>query len=202
MLEQLRVAARALRVTNALSDEMDTLRTSLLPSLVNVAALNHDVCRSEDTGYEMASVFLARGGDKTPRQRGEPMRLGVVADAGATAESGRQAFYAMKSVLDGCLRELGSPSCTYQRAATELFHPGRCAAVFLDARQLGYLGEPHPSVGPGARVGGRGGRPGAGARCRRRKASKVAAAIPRGRARSRRRGRGPPGRSGSTGHYQ
>ena len=155
MLEQLRVAARALRVTNALSDEMDTLRTSLLPSLVNVVALNHDVGRTEVKVYEVASVFLARVGDKTTQQPEEPMRLGVVADAGATAESGRQAFYAMKSVLDGCLRELGSPSCTYQRAATELFHPGRCAAVFLDARQLGYLGELHPSVVSGAGLEGR-----------------------------------------------
>jgi phenylalanyl-tRNA synthetase beta chain len=155
MLEQLRVAARALRVTNALSDEMDTLRTSLLPSLVNVVALNHDVGRTEVKVYEMASVFLARVRDKTTQQPEEPMRLGVVADAGATAESGRQAFYAMKSVLDGCLRELGSPSCTYQRAATELFHPGRCAAVFLDARQLGYLGELHPSVVSGAGLEGR-----------------------------------------------
>jgi phenylalanyl-tRNA synthetase beta chain len=155
MLEQLRVAARALRVTNALSDEMDTLRTSLLPSLVNVVALNHDVGRTEVKVYEVASVFLAHVGDKTTQQPEEPMRLGVVADAGATAESGRQAFYAMKSVLDGCLRELGSPSCTYQRAATELFHPGRCAAVFLDARQLGYLGELHPSVVSGAGLEGR-----------------------------------------------
>jgi len=155
MLEQLRVAARALRVTNALSDEMDTLRTSLLPSLVNVVALNHDVGRTEVKVYEVASVFLARVGDKTTQQPEEPMRLGVVADAGATAESGRQAFFAMKSVLDGCLRELGSPSCTYQRAATELFHPGRCAAVFLDARQLGYLGELHPSVVSGAGLEGR-----------------------------------------------
>ncbi len=155
MLEQLRVASRALRVTNALSDEMDTLRTSLLPSLVNVVALNHDVGRTEVKVYEMASVFLARVGDKTTQQPEEPMRLGVVADAGATAESGRQAFYAMKSVLDGCLRELGSPSCTYQRAATELFHPGRCAAMFLDARQLGYLGELHPSVVSGAGLEGR-----------------------------------------------
>jgi len=155
MLEQLRVAARALRVTNALSDEMDTLRTSLLPSLVNVVARNHDVGRTEVKVYEIASVFLARVGDKTTQQPEEPMRLGLVADAGATSESGRRAFYAMKSVLDGCLRELGSPSCTYQRAATELFHPGRCAAVFLDARQLGYLGELHPSVVSGAGMEGR-----------------------------------------------
>jgi phenylalanyl-tRNA synthetase beta chain len=155
LLEQLRVGARALRVSNALSDDMDTLRTSLLPSLVNVVALNRDRGRAEVRVYEIAAAFLAHVGDKTTQQPEEPLRLGVVADAGTTAESGRKAFYAMKSVLDGCVRELGSPSCTYQRASAEMFHPGRCAAVFLEARQLGYIGELHPSVLTGASVEGR-----------------------------------------------
>ncbi len=155
MLEQLRVAARALRVSNALSDDMDTLRTSLLPSLVNVVALNRDRGRTDVNVYEIAAVFLARVGDKTTEQPEEPQRIGVVADAGTSAESGREAFYAMKSVLDACIRELGASPCTFQRASAELFHPGRCAAVFLDARQLGYLGEIHPSVVSGANLEGR-----------------------------------------------
>jgi phenylalanyl-tRNA synthetase beta chain len=155
MLEQLRVGARALRVTNALSDDMDTLRTSLLPSLVSAVALNRDRGRTDVRVYEIAAVFLARVGDKTTQQPEEPQRLGVVADAGATAESGRQAFYAMKSVLDACMAELGAPRSTFQRASAELFHPGRCAAVFMDARQLGYLGEIHPSVVAGANLEGR-----------------------------------------------
>jgi len=155
MLEQLRVAARALRVSNALSDDMDTLRTSLLPSLVNVVALNRDRGRTDVKVYEIAAVFLARVGDKTTQQPEEPQRLGVVADAGSTAESGREAFYAMKSVLDACMSELGAAACTFQRASAELFHPGRCAAVFLDSRQLGYLGEIHPTVVGGANLEGR-----------------------------------------------
>ncbi len=155
LLEQLRVGARALRVSNALSDDMDTLRTSLLPSLVNVVALNRDRGHADVKVYEIAAAFLARVGDKTTEQPEEPQRLGAVAAAGTTADSGREAFYAMKSVLDDFVRELGAPACTFQRASTELFHPGRCAAVFLDARQLGYLGELHPSVVAGANLEGR-----------------------------------------------
>jgi len=155
MLEQLRVGARALGVSNPLSDDMDTLRTSLLPSLVNVVALNRDRGRMGVKVYEIAAVFLARVGDKTTQQPEEPQRLGAVTDAGATAESGREAFYAMKSVLDGCVRELGAPACSYRRASAEMFHPGRCAAVFLEARQLGYIGELHPFVVANAGLEGR-----------------------------------------------
>src|SRR2546427_837227 len=153
-LENLRVAAHAMRVSNALSDDMDTLRTSLVPSLVDVVALNRDRGRSEVRVYEIASVFLAPVGDKTGQPE-EPLRLCAVATCGAEADSGRRAFYAMKSVLDACLADLGAPICTYQRASAELFHPGRCAAVVIEGRQLGYMGELHPSVLAAAKLEGR-----------------------------------------------
>jgi len=153
-LEALRVAAHAMRVSNALSDDMDTLRTSLLPSLVDAVALNRDRGRDEVRIYEIASAFLARVGEKNSQPE-EPLRLAGVATAGGTADSGRAAFYALKSVLGGCLEALSAPPCTYQRGAAELFHPGRCAAVTLDGRQLGYLGELHPTVGATLKVEGR-----------------------------------------------
>ena len=148
------VDAHAMRVSNALSDDMDTLRTSVLPSLVGVVALNRDRGRQDVRIYEIASAFLAPVGDKTGQPE-EPTRLGVVATAGASAEAGRTAFYAMKSVLDACLASLGAPPCTYQRGAQELFHPGRCAAVTLDGRLLGYIGELHPTVASAFKIDGR-----------------------------------------------
>ncbi len=153
-LESLRVHAHAMRVSNALSDDMDTLRTSLVPSLVAVVALNRDRGRADVRVYEVATAFLAPVGDKTG-QPNEPLRLAGVATSGASADAGRQAFYAMKSVLDACIAALGAPACSYQRAAAELFHPGRCAAVVMEGRQLGYLGELHPTVVSGAKVEGR-----------------------------------------------
>jgi phenylalanyl-tRNA synthetase beta chain len=154
VLESLRIDAHAMRVSNALSDDMDTLRTSLLPSLVGVVALNRDRGRQNVRVYEIASAFLAPVDNKT-EQPDEPMRLGVVATAGASAEAGRDAFYAMKSAVDACLTAVGAPPCTYQRGAQELFHPGRCAAVVLDGRLLGYIGELHPTVASAFKFDGR-----------------------------------------------
>ena len=138
-----------MRVANALSDDMDTLRTSLLPSLVDGVALNRDRARDDVRIYEIAAAFLARVGEKNA-QPDEPLRLAAVATAGPSAAAGEKAFREMKSVLDGCVASLHAPACTYQRAAAQLFHPGRCAAVVLDGRQLGYLGELHPTVVGGA----------------------------------------------------
>jgi len=153
-LEELRISARAMRVQNALSDDMDTLRTSLLPSLVDVAALNRDRGRVDVRVYEVAEAYLARVGEKNAQPE-EPLRVAAVASAGASAEDGRAAFNTLKSVLDACMGALAGPPAAYQRAAAELFHPGRCAAVVMDGRQLGYIGELHPSVASSARLEGR-----------------------------------------------
>ena len=153
-LESLRVAAHAMRVMNALSDDMDTLRTSLLPSLVDAVTLNRDRGRIDVAVYEIATAFLARVGDRV-EQPEEPLRLAAIATAGPTPQSGREAFYRLKSTLDACFEALGAPACTYQRGSAQMFHPGRCAAIVLDGRQLGYLGELHPTVTAAAKIDGR-----------------------------------------------
>ncbi len=153
-LESLRIAAHSMHVSNALSDDMDTLRTSLLPSLIDTVALNRDRGREVVKVYEVASAYLAKIGDKKS-QPDEPLRVAAVATAGNTAESGRQAFYYLKSVLAECIASLSAPACTYQRASTPLFHPGRCAAVLMDGEQLGFIGELHPTVIADAKVDGR-----------------------------------------------
>jgi phenylalanyl-tRNA synthetase beta chain len=153
-LEDLRIAAHAMRVSNPISDDMDTLRTSLLPSLLDALALNRDRGRVDVRIYEIAAAYLARVGEKNT-QPDEPLRVAAVASAGVSAGDGQAAFYRMKSVLDGSVASLSAPACTYDRASSELFHPGRCAAVILGGRQLGYVGELHPSVTSRARIDGR-----------------------------------------------
>src|SRR2546429_3171848 len=137
-LEDLRISAHAMRVMNALSDDMDTLRTSLLPSLVDAAALNRDRGRLDVRLYEIAEAYLARVGEKNGEQPEEPLRLAAVASAGGSAAEGGAAFYRLKSVLDETIGALSAPPCTDQRAAAQRFHPGRYAPVGLDGRPAGY----------------------------------------------------------------
>src|ERR1700687_4107915 len=125
-----------MRVSDCLSDDMDTLRTWLLPSLVDVVALNRDRGRDDVLVYEIASAYLAKVGEKNSQPE-EPLRLAAVTTTGNTAESGRQAFYRLKSVLAGCVEALSAPALTYQRGAAELFHPGRGAAGRPPRRNAG-----------------------------------------------------------------
>src|SRR2546422_9891159 len=92
-LGDLRISPPAMRVMNALSDDMDTLRTSLLPSLVDAAALNRDRGRLDIRVYEIAAAYLAPVGEHMAGQPEEPLRLAAAASAGASADDGRIGFY-------------------------------------------------------------------------------------------------------------
>ena len=153
-LDRLHISDRAMRVSNALSDDMDTLRTSLLASLAIGVALNRDRGRAIVRIYEIASVFLKRAADGQG-QPDEPLRLGAIADSGSDAGSGRSGFYEMKSALDASIASLGAPPCDYEPASAQLFHPGRCAAVVVRGARVGHVGELHPQVVAGLGMSGR-----------------------------------------------
>jgi phenylalanyl-tRNA synthetase beta chain len=50
----------------------------------------------------------------------------------------------VRSLLDRCAEELGTPPLDYARASSTLFHPGRCASGSVAGRVIGHVGELHP----------------------------------------------------------
>ena len=135
--QRLGLGDRALRLYNPVSEEADTLRTSLLPSLMQVLEFNRNRGRGDVAVFETARAFLARAvadGHSLPE---EPWHLAAV---------GAQSFLGLKSVVDRVLHELGTPPAQYRREKTVPFHPGRSAQVSVGGRAVGRLGELHPSA--------------------------------------------------------
>jgi phenylalanyl-tRNA synthetase beta chain len=126
-----------------MSDELDTMRTSLLPSLLAVARFNQDRNGEQADMFEMARVYrgLIDGG-----LADEPVRLTVIARVGEGADAGREGFLRLKSVMDRLASDVAAGTPTYERDAPHLFHPGRTARVEIGGKELGVLGELHPSI--------------------------------------------------------
>lgn len=149
-LEQLGLGGRAMRIRNPISDELDALRTSLVPSLLHGLSLNRNQGRPDARLFEVATAFLARGDGEQPE---EPLRLAAVMPA--AGDDGHAAFLGVKAVLDRCAHELGAPQPEYAAAQSPLHHPGRCAEVWVAGARLGLLGEAHPRVVERYDLGGR-----------------------------------------------
>jgi phenylalanyl-tRNA synthetase beta chain len=150
-------------VANPLSDEGAAMRTTLLGSLLDVAARNLARGREAVALFEAGAIYL-RGappdsggplagnfpGD-TPAPVTEPHRYGALAVGPLVPRSWRGGgepvdFFALKGVLEALASGLGCPALEFAPASEPFLHPGRSAAVSIGGAPLGWLGEIHPLV--------------------------------------------------------
>ena len=149
------------RLLNPLSETEALLRPSLLPGLLSALARNvgrglHDVAL-----FETGPVFRGTGTpvDPVPKTSQRPTeqeiagldaalpaqpRLAGLALAGQRAGRPVQVGHALEPLL-ALARVLGL-HLAVDRASTEPYHPGRCAALLLDDVVVGHAGELHPRV--------------------------------------------------------
>lgn len=129
-------------ITNPLGEDTSIMRTTTLPSMLDVLATNYKNRNAAVMLYELGKEYLPTGPDTLPE---EPNRL-TVGMYGGDAD-----FFALKGAIDALLKELHLPRCTYVRPNDAFgeccaLHPGRSAVILCGDTAIGYLGELHPTV--------------------------------------------------------
>jgi phenylalanyl-tRNA synthetase beta chain len=137
-----------LHLRNPLSSEQDTLRQTLLPSLLDTTRQN---LRFVDRVaiFEIGRIYVPVEGQTLPD---ESRRLGVVITGPREERSWldhqdrtRMDFFDLKGVVEALLSGLGMEG-TFRPGEDDAFHPGRCAQVSVDGEEVGVTGELHPLV--------------------------------------------------------
>ncbi|MGI8563272.1 MAG: phenylalanine--tRNA ligase subunit beta [Candidatus Dormibacter sp.] len=148
MLRRLGLDGRALRMVNPLSDDQDTLRTSLLPSLLKVAQLQQKHGRQASRLFEIGRAYLrSRGDSEEPEEQpDEPQLLGVLSTGHEGADAARKAFYELKGGLERAVNALAPARLRFERAEDRLYHPGRTARILSGREAIGCIGELHPTT--------------------------------------------------------
>jgi len=136
----------AVTVLNPLREEEGILRTTMLSGLLRAAALNVDRHLADVSLFEVGKVFFP-GNSEIPDQ---PERLAFVTVGrrdGDWQSTGRLVDVRDASGLwDLIAHELRVPESALAPASAMPFHPGRAAAVLVNDREIGMLGEIHPRV--------------------------------------------------------
>jgi phenylalanyl-tRNA synthetase beta chain len=136
-------AARPVRVLNPIASQLDVMRTSLLPGLLETLQTNLNRKESRIRIFELGRTFHHAAAGYA-----QPIRLGGLAYGSAAPEQwGLPArdvdFYDVK----GDLEALVAPRrLTTEPAEHPALHPGRSATVFIDGVAAGWLGELHPRL--------------------------------------------------------
>jgi len=144
--DKIRLAAddtrrKSVVIMNPLGEDTSVMRTTTLPSMLEVLALNYNRKNHDVFLFELGSVYLPKGDDELPD---EPKRISVGLLDFAKDQMG---FYRMKGYIEALLDRMTVKGVSYKANSDEAaFHPGRCASVMCGDNCIGVFGELHPET--------------------------------------------------------
>ena len=130
---------KAVTVSNPLGEETSIMRTTTIPSMLEVMSRNYNH-RVEKVGlFEIGSIYIPKSLPVAELPDEKIMvTIGMYGDAD---------FFEAKGVIDELLSNLGIVDIEYSPEKNHAsFHPGRTATITINGQQLGLLGEVHPKV--------------------------------------------------------
>ncbi|MDX9918163.1 MAG: phenylalanine--tRNA ligase subunit beta [Gudongella sp.] len=128
-----------IRLLNPLGEDYSTMRTTLMPAMLELLSRNEKRGTEEVLAYEIGYVFMPKALPVTelPDEK-QVLSIGLYGD---------KDFYYLKETLLLVLKRLGIKDIRFKRLSNNpSFHPGRTAEVFAGEVPLGYFGEVHPDV--------------------------------------------------------
>ena len=127
----------SLKILNPLGEDTSIMRTTILPSMLEIIARNHSYRNKSARLYELGKIYL-------PREDGladEPKYLSLGAYGDGVD------FFSFKGSIETLLHELRITDVKYVACTdNDSYPPGRCAKVYAGETYLGVFGQIHPLV--------------------------------------------------------
>ncbi len=124
-------------ISNPLGEDTSVMRTTAIPSILEVLSHNQNHKNESAAMYELATVYIPTSATTLPNE----MKNLVI------GSYGKGDFYVLKGI---CERVLGLAGVTGYKFVTEreepTFHPGRCARITLGDEVIATLGQVHPET--------------------------------------------------------
>lgn len=152
---QLGGGGHEVKLAMPMSEDRSTLRSSLLPGMIDIAVYNRNRKQENLALFEIGGVFVTEEA-KLTKQPDEVPALGMLL-AGErepkrwNAPAEQVDFFDLKGALESLFDYLGlGGRVSYAADRPQGFHPGRSASVYLQTeggkRWIGSLGQVHPEL--------------------------------------------------------
>lgn len=138
----------SIKLLDPMSEDRNTLRNSMIPSLLNIYKYNESRYNKDVSIFEIAKTFY-----KNDEEFGEEQHLAVLM-AGeyyqGIGNSKNVDFYIIKGIAEEILDYLGYKNrysfiADNNKIAKE-FHPGQSAVISVNNDIVGYIGKVHPDL--------------------------------------------------------
>ena len=130
-------------ILNPLGEDFSVMRTTVLPSMLDNLAHNHAHRNPTASLYELGTIYTPTVKDG----KADPDVLPHEEKILTLGSYGRLSFFQFKGAIEALLRELNIKGASFApEKANPSYHPGRCAKVLIDGKEIGVFGTIHPTV--------------------------------------------------------
>ena len=127
----------SLKILNPLGEDTSIMRTTILPSMLEILTRNYNYRNKEACLYEIGRIYLKRPDGMADEPK--------IVSLGAYGE--KVNFFTLKGWVEKLLKELGAGKVRFAaEKSNPAYHPGRCAKVYAGDTEIGVLGQIHPLV--------------------------------------------------------
>ena len=127
----------SLKILNPLGEDTSIMRTTVLPSMLEILTRNYNFRNKEAFLYEIGKVYFKR-----PDGLADEPKIVSLGAYGPEMD-----FFTLKGWVEELLGGLCAGKLRFAaRRDNPSYHPGRCAEVFLDGERVGVFGQIHPNV--------------------------------------------------------
>jgi phenylalanyl-tRNA synthetase beta chain len=135
-----------LELINPISNEMEIMRPSMLPGLLDVSVYNLNRQQNTVQIFEMGRVY-GRGSEGVEEEkRIAGIRCGAPADSSWISGRRELDFYDIKHDVEVLLDELGMIGVRFKAGSPQGFHPTRTAEIFIGSNLKGVVGAVSPAL--------------------------------------------------------
>lgn len=128
----------SVKISNPLGEDTSIMRTVALPSMMEILARNYNNRNAEAFLFELAREYIPTTEDQLPEEKNKLI-------AGLYGEN--LDFFILKGMVETLLDKLSVYDYDIEAVKDAYsYHPGRCARLTIDGKELGILGEIHPQV--------------------------------------------------------
>ena len=127
----------SLKILNPLGEDSSIMRTTVLPSMLEILTRNFNYRNREAALYEIGRIYRKRPDGLADEPK--------IVSLGAYGP--KMSFFVLKGWVETLLEELDAPKPHFvKESGNPAYHPGRCARVFAGEREIGVLGQIHPQT--------------------------------------------------------
>ncbi len=131
---------KSLKILNPLGEDTSIMRTTTLPSMLEILTRNYNYRNKSVKLYELGRVYLPDGENGLANEA-KVLTLGAYGDD--------MDFFVLKGTIEAILEDIRVKEIRFLPIAQDnplgrSYHPGRCATVWNGSNCLGMFGQIHP----------------------------------------------------------